>query len=77
MIDGPAEAGRMDPGSASWAARTAGSAYEVDGGVQVESDGRPLTPGARVPVRLIGSGAYDLFARLESDVPLSLLKGSA
>ena len=78
MIDGPASAGRpSDPGGSSWAARTAGSAWEVDGGVQVESDGRPLTPGERVPVRLVGSGAYDLFARLESDVPLTLLKGSA
>jgi len=78
MIDGPAHSGRpADPGTGSWAARTAASAYEVDGGVQVESAGQPLTPGSRVPVRLIGSGAYDLFARLESDVPLTLLKGSA
>jgi ribosomal protein S12 methylthiotransferase len=75
MIDGPAASGR--PGEGSWAARTSGSAYDVDGGVQVESAGRPLEPGARVPVRVTGSGAYDLFARLESDVPLDLVKGPA
>ena len=78
MIDGPAVSGRPDrPGAGSWAARTSGSAYDVDGGVQVESTGRPLAPGSRVPVRVTGSGAYDLFARLESEVPLTLLKGSA
>ncbi|HEY6866581.1 MAG TPA: 30S ribosomal protein S12 methylthiotransferase RimO [Candidatus Eisenbacteria bacterium] len=73
MIDGPA-AGR---GADVWAARTAGSAYEVDGGVVVEGTGRALVPGSRVPVRVTGSAAYDLFARLESEIPLSLVKGSA
>ena len=78
MIDGPAASGRpAGPGAASWAARTSGSAYDVDGGVQVESAGRPLEPGSRVGVRVTGSGAYDLFARLDSEVPLALLKGSA
>ncbi len=78
MIDGPAASGRPGgPDDGGWAARTSGSAYEVDGGVQVESGGFPLEGGARVPVRVTGSGAYDLFARLESDVPLSLLKGPA
>jgi ribosomal protein S12 methylthiotransferase len=78
MIDGPAEAGRpAGPGAGTWAARTAGAAYDVDGGVLVEDAGRPLTPGALVPVRVTGSGAYDLFARVDSEVPISLLKGSA
>ncbi len=78
MIDGPADAGRAGgPESSSWAARTAGSAYDVDGGVQVESAGRRLEPGARVPVRVTGSGAYDLFARLDSDLLLPLVKGPA
>jgi ribosomal protein S12 methylthiotransferase len=78
MIDGPAASGRpggMDGGG--WAARTPGSAYEVDGGVQVEGGGRALEGGTRVPVRVTGSGAYDLFARLESDDPLAILKGPA
>ncbi len=56
MIDGPAERGQ-------WAARTAGSAYEVDGGVVV--DGVDLTPGEVVEVRVTGASAYDLFARAE------------
>ena len=78
MIDGPAgDGGGADPGSRAWAARTSGSAYEVDGGVVVAGAGRALVPGLRVPVRVTGSAAYDLFARLESDVPLSLVKGPA
>jgi ribosomal protein S12 methylthiotransferase len=56
MIDGPA-------GRGQWAARTAGSAFEVDGGVVVE--GENLTPGQLVPVRITGAAAYDLFARVE------------
>jgi ribosomal protein S12 methylthiotransferase len=56
MIDGPA-------GRGQWAARTAGSAWEVDGGVVV--DGGDLTPGACVDVRVTGAAAYDLFARHE------------
>jgi ribosomal protein S12 methylthiotransferase len=58
MIDGPA-GGR----AGLWAARTTGSAYEVDGGVVVE--GQDLVPGQRVPVRITGAAAYDLFARVE------------
>jgi tRNA A37 methylthiotransferase MiaB len=58
MIDGPA-------GSREglWAARTAGSAWEVDGGVVVEGD--DLVAGTLVPVRITGAAAYDLFARVE------------
>ena len=70
MIDGPA-------GRGQWAARGAGSAFEVDGAVVVEGD--RLTPGSLVPVRVTGSGAYDLFARVESapsmDSALPILKG--
>ena len=69
MIDGPA-------GRNQYAARTAGSAFEADGGVVVEGDG--LTPGALVEVRVTGAAAYDLFARAESVGPfLQLVKGSA
>ena len=56
MIDGPA-------GRGQWAARTAGQAFEVDGGVVVE--GEDLTPGEIVTVRVTGASAYDLFARHE------------
>ena len=56
MIDGPA-------GRDQWAARHAGQAFEVDGGVVVDGDG--LVPGQRVRVRVTGSAAYDLFARVE------------
>jgi ribosomal protein S12 methylthiotransferase len=56
MIDGPA-------GRGQWAARTAGSAFEVDGGVVVE--GENLTAGQLVSVRITGAAAYDLFARVE------------
>jgi len=66
MIDGPLERGQ-------YAARTAGSAYEVDGGVVVEGEG--LMPGQVVPVRITGSAAYDLFARVEpqSDPALNII----
>lgn len=66
MIDGPA-------GRSQWAARTAGSAFEVDGGVVVEGDG--LEPGQLVPVRVTGSAAYDLFARVDrpADPALTIL----
>jgi len=57
MIDGPA-------GRGQWAARTAGSAWEVDGGVVVEGEG--LEPGRIVDVRVTGAAAYDLFARVET-----------
>jgi ribosomal protein S12 methylthiotransferase len=69
MIDGPA-------GRNQYAARTAGSAYEVDGGVVVE--GEALAPGALVEVRVTGAAAYDLFARAEVAGPfLELVKGTA
>ena len=76
MIDGPAATPRdkLD-GPGQYAARTVGSAWEVDGGVVVE--GRGLESGALVPVTVTGSAAYDLFARADSlHVPLTLLKGS-
>lgn len=63
MIDGPA-------GRGQWAARTAGMAYEVDGGVVVDGEG--LSPGDVVPVRVSGSSAYDLFAHAERRDPREL-----
>src|SRR5690349_20585474 len=54
MIDGPA-------GRGQWAARMAGSAWEVDGGVVVEGDG--LVPGTLATVRVTGAAAYDLYAQ--------------
>ncbi len=63
MIDGYAASGRDGP--PSYAARTAGAAFEVDGGVVVEAEGAPLAPGSVVPVRVTGAAAYDLFARIE------------
>jgi len=69
MIDGPA-------GRNQYTARTAGSAFEVDGGVVVEGDG--LVPGTLVEVRVTGAAAYDLFARAEAAGPfLQLVKGTA
>jgi ribosomal protein S12 methylthiotransferase len=70
LIDGPA-------GHGQYAARTAGSAWEVDGGVIVE--GEHLQPGTLVSVRITGSAAYDLFARVERPEPvlLNLSKGSS
>lgn len=66
MIDGPA-------GRGQWAARTSGSAWEVDGGVVVEGDG--LVPGQLATVRVTGAAAYDLFARVErnADPALNIL----
>ncbi len=68
MIDGPA-GGR----EGLWAARPAGSAWEVDGGVVVE--GENLVAGQLVPVRITGAAAYDLFARAErpADPALNIL----
>jgi ribosomal protein S12 methylthiotransferase len=63
MVDAPA-------GRGQWSARTAGQAFEVDGGVVVEGEG--LEPGAVVPVRITGSAAYDLFARVEKRVDTGL-----
>jgi ribosomal protein S12 methylthiotransferase len=75
MIDGPAGQ-RPGTGPALWAARTAGMAYEVDGGVVVE--GGSFRPGDLAEVRVTGAAAYDLFARHEPPgLPvLSVLKGS-
>jgi len=66
MVDGPA-------GRGQWAARAAGSAWEVDGGVVVDGDG--LSPGQLVTVRVTGAAAYDLFARVErpADPALNVL----
>ncbi len=69
MVDGPA-------GRGQWAARTAGSAWEVDGGVVVEGD--VLVPGQLATVRVTGAAAYDLFARVErpADPALHVLGGT-
>jgi ribosomal protein S12 methylthiotransferase len=56
MIDGPAARGQ-------YAARSAGQAFEVDGGVAVQ--GNDLVPGSVVPVRITGAAAYDLFGSAE------------
>jgi ribosomal protein S12 methylthiotransferase len=56
MVDGPARRGQ-------WSARTAGQAYEVDGGVVVDGEG--LVPGEVISVTVTGAGAYDLYARAE------------
>jgi len=66
MVDGPA-------GRGQWAARAAGSAWEVDGGVVVEGTG--LSPGQLATVRVTGAAAYDLFARVErpADPALNLI----
>ncbi len=69
MIDGPA-------GRNQYSCRTAGSAFEVDGGVLVEGEG--LVPGTLVEVHVTGAAAYDLFARAEIAGPtLHLVKGTA
>jgi len=70
MIDGPA-------GRGQYAARTRGSAYDVDGGVVVEGEG--LVAGSLVDVRITGSAAYDWFARVEpgdARLPLLNVKGT-
>jgi len=76
MIDGPASSPRdKRHGPGQYAARTVGSAWEVDGGVVVQ--GEHLEAGTLVPVTVTGSAAYDLFARVDSaNIPLQLLKGS-
>ena len=77
MIDGPAGPERGGAGARRHAARTAGSAWEVDGGVAVE--GEHLQPGSLVSVRVIGAGAYDLYARAETatETAFPILKGHA
>jgi tRNA A37 methylthiotransferase MiaB len=70
MIDGPA-------GRGQYAARTRGSAYDVDGGVVVEGEG--LVAGSLMDVRITGSAAYDWFARVEpgdARLPLLNVKGT-
>jgi ribosomal protein S12 methylthiotransferase len=76
MIDGPTASPRdKSSGPGQYAARTVGSAWEVDGGVVVEGEG--LEAGALVPVTITGSAAYDLFARFDPLVrPLPLVKGT-
>jgi ribosomal protein S12 methylthiotransferase len=66
LIDAPA-------GRGQWAGRTAGAAFEVDGGVVVEGD--DLAPGQLIEARITGAGAYDLFARVEprSKDPLAIV----
>jgi len=63
MIDGcSADGGHV--------ARTAGSAWEVDGGVQIEAEdacGRSArVAGSLARVRVMGSTPYDLFGRFEA-----------
>ncbi|HEY2955949.1 MAG TPA: 30S ribosomal protein S12 methylthiotransferase RimO [Candidatus Eisenbacteria bacterium] len=68
MIDGPAAAEGVPSGFRRYAARTAGSAWEVDGTVRVEEDAvsaAARSPGALAPVRVTGASAYDLFGRFE------------
>jgi ribosomal protein S12 methylthiotransferase len=69
MIDGPASTPRR--GTRLWSARTAGSAWEVDGAVVVEGD--RLTPGELVDVTITGASAYDLFASAEAPRTLPLV----
>jgi ribosomal protein S12 methylthiotransferase len=76
MVDGPAGHRDKINGPGQYAARTAGSAWEVDGGVVVE--GEALAPGSLVPVLVTGSAAYDLFARAErKDNLIPMWKGPA
>jgi len=77
MIDGPAGVARTGPGARRYAARSAGSAWEVDGGVAVEGD--DLEPGSLVSVCVTGAGAYDLYARAEkaTETAFPILKGHA
>ena len=72
MVDGPAPTGR---GGISYAARTSGQAFEVDGSVIV--DGPDLTPGELASVRVTGAGAYDLYARRDDNRAALHVLGSA
>jgi ribosomal protein S12 methylthiotransferase len=76
MIDGPTASPRdKSSGPSQYAARTVGSAWEVDGGVVVEGSG--LEAGTLVPVTITGSAAYDLFARVEPHPNLlTIVKGT-
>ncbi len=61
--------GRAEDGS--WAARTQGEAYEVDGNVFVEAE--HLEAGDFARVRITGAGAYDLWATALEPLPLPIL----
>jgi len=74
MIDGPAEAEAKakvgaPAGSRRYAARTAGSAWEVDGAVRVEDGNGAVapdrSPGSLARVLVTGATPYDLFGRFE------------
>jgi ribosomal protein S12 methylthiotransferase len=72
MIDGRTE----DAGG--FAGRTAGSSWEVDGGVRIDDEGASSLgpkPGALARVRVLGSTPYDLFGRFEAaaDSALTLI----
>jgi len=68
MIDGPAEEGAA-AGSRRYAARSAGSAWEVDGAVAVDDadavGGTERPAGSLARVRVTGATPYDLFGRFE------------
>jgi tRNA A37 methylthiotransferase MiaB len=79
MIDGPADAGS---GMRAFAARTMGSAWEVDGGVRIEDGGGPAgapPAGSLARVRVTAATPYDLFGQFEAaaDCVLPLLGGRA
>jgi len=75
MIDGWEEA------AGGYAARTAGSAWEVDGGVRIDDECAPgrggRAAGSLARVRVTGSTPYDLFGRFEAaaDSALPLVGG--
>ena len=75
MIDGREE------GAGAYAARTAGSAWEVDGAVRIDDECAPgrggRAAGSLARVRVTGSTPYDLFGRFEAaaDSALPLVGG--
>jgi hypothetical protein len=75
MIDG------WEEGAGGYSARTAGSAWEVDGAVRIEDEcasGRGgRAAGSLARVRVTGSTPYDLFGRFEAaaDSALPLVGG--
>jgi len=75
MIDG------WEEGAGGYAARTPGSAWEVDGGVRIEDECAPRqgvrAAGSLARVRVTGSTPYDLFGRFEAaaDSALPLVGG--
>ena len=76
MIDGRVEPGT---GAGGYAARTAGSAWEVDGAVRIECEGAGAerAAGSLARVRVLGSTPYDLLGRFEAaaDSVLPLVGG--